>query len=229
MPTMRTNHLIIGFGGALAAGKDTVAKALGEVLEETTDTPYAVIGMSDVLRDAIYVLNPIIKDPFENPSDEEIGLFNRVRWKLQDNSYVHYRDLMQALIDSLGTYEEAYTCAKRRPEVRGFLQRLGTEVGRDLLYQDVWVDVVAARAEKLAQTRNVLITGIRFPNEVEMMKKLSGVSVYVTRKNHKSSSTHSSELSVSEDDFDIVVQNDGTLENVKRSIAPNLAKMITAE
>jgi len=50
-----------------------------------------------------------------------------------------------------------------------------------------------------------------------MVKALSGRAVWVTRPGYEQTGSHASENSVSPDDFDQVLVNDGTLEDLAQS------------
>lgn len=60
------------------------------------------------------------------------------------------------------------------------LQWMGTEAGREVFGEDLWVTSVESRLIK-NQSRNNVITDVRFPNEVEMIHRLGGVCVHVKR------------------------------------------------
>jgi hypothetical protein len=179
--------LIILIGGRMTAGKDVVADYL------VGAHGFRKLGMSDTLAEALYVLNPII------PS---VSFPERDTMRYQEH------------VDSVG-----YVRAKEHPEVRRLLQVLGTEVGRKLLGENIWVE--AAKKKILAlvsEGHNVVITGIRFPNETELenqfyfLNDVVAVSVYVDRPSLPPlESTHSSEGSLSADDFQYVLTNDGTI------------------
>lgn len=174
-----SNTLVIGIGGLLRSGKDTVADYL------VKEHDFVKLGMSDALADALYVLNPVI-------------------WYRSDA--VHY----QWIVNKLG-----YVVAKTVPEVRRLLQVLGTEVGRNMISPTVWVDITQARINALtAAGKRVVITGIRYQNELDMIHALSGVAWWVDRPEVNTGSTHSSETSVTGDDFDAVIENTCSISTV---------------
>jgi hypothetical protein len=61
---------------------------------------------------------------------------------------------------------------------RLMLQMMGTEAGRDVFHKDLWVYVVEQRLKDHA---NVVITDVRFPNEIEAIRAKGGFVVRVTR------------------------------------------------
>ena len=202
------NTILIGLGGAKEAGKDAVADILATASDVTK------MGMSDVLNEILLVLNPLI------PSVS-----------FPDRDTMRYADHIEVV---------GYTEAKTLPEVRRLLQTMGTEVGRNMIDPDVWVNVMAAKvAASRAAGVSVVVTGIRYPNELQMIRDLGGVSVYVTRpatsensrahnarsehitREHEtridahSSELHTSETTLSIEDFDLSLVNDGTFDDLR--------------
>lgn len=245
MSSMRPGNLVIGFGGALAAGKDTVAQRLGKFIEDKhtavreLEDPiagnYTILGMSDVLRDAIMIMRPWIVVPRDFKFFEDNGLNNKVIRHMEGDTFGRYDILFSAVENVLTDHEkfngdceaEAYTIMKRVPGVREFLQRLGTEVGRDLIHHNVWVEVAAHRIFNARKDGHVFITGIRFPNELQMIRDLGGLSVYVDRDSDLDWA-HSSEHSIHPEDFDTVIDNSGTLSDLDTFIIPTFGNLILA-
>ena len=151
---------------------------------------FVKIGMSDVLNEALIKLDP----------------------RVEGEHGVAYR--YSTLIDYYG-----YTEAKAKfPEVRRLLRVLGTEVGRDLLGEDTWVKAVDAKIYRIgvAGNRNVVVTGIRYPNELRMIKQYgAGVAWWIDRPNHNTRSEHTSDNALAETDFDRTIINNGTLDGLR--------------
>ena len=61
---------------------------------------------------------------------------------------------------------------------REALQKMGTEVGRNVFDKDLWVNSMERR---LDFTNNYVITDVRFPNEIEMIQRLNGRVIRVIR------------------------------------------------
>ncbi len=184
-------NIVIGVGGKLTAGKDEFADYL------VREHDFVKLGMSDVLADCLYALDPII---------EVVG---------EEQDVWRYR----RLVDRVG-----YVAAKKNLEVRRLLQYLGTEVGRNIISEDVWVKPAARKIERqLSAGRNVVITGIRYQNELDMVtywddrwsgSSGAGTTVWVDRPELNNSDSHSSESSLSAEDFEYVLSNTGTLEEL---------------
>ena len=58
---------------------------------------------------------------------------------------------------------------------REALQKMGTEVGRDVFHEDFWVLQLEHRMKE--QNKPIVITDVRFPNEIDWIHKMGG-SVY---------------------------------------------------
>lgn len=198
---------LIGLGGKLRAGKDAVADYLSET------HGFRAMGMSDALNDALLTLNPWV-------ALTETTFFTGSGWR----NFIPYRELHA---------EVGYVEAKKIPEVRRLLQVLGTEVGREMFDPDVWAHIAEKRIRSyLADGRDVVITAVRFPNEVEMINRLGGLTVWVERPEtaryegvgSTESASHQSENSVGPDDFAYVLTNDGTLDALYRRVEKRLIR-----
>jgi len=61
---------------------------------------------------------------------------------------------------------------------REALQKVGTEVGRDLFHQDFWVQALDA---KVNFKKHYVITDVRFPNEINWIQENGGIIVEIQR------------------------------------------------
>lgn len=121
------------------------------------------------------------------------------------------------------------------PEVkdRTFLQWLGTEWGRK---QDpnVWVKIVERQIEAASPTANLYVIDVRFPNEMEMLRRHGFLLVNLTRNQGdrmatfgNGSTAHASETALSGPDvkWDKVIENNGSLKDLHLK----LFKMVEVE
>lgn len=115
---------------------------------------------------------------------------------------------------------------------RRVLQEMGTEVMRDSFHQDIWL---FSLKRQIKPGGNYVITDARFKNEIEFIKGLGGKIVYVERgekpvwwpyavddytfdhglMKENYPDVHPSEYSWVGADFDIVIDNNGTLYDLK--------------
>lgn len=178
---------LIALGGYLRSGKDEVAG----VLEE--EYGFVRIGFSNALHEAMLAIDPWL----------HVGEGHALAhgWT---PGWQQYSDLVEAV---------GYVEAKTAPEVRRLLQALGTEFGRNMVGENIWSDITAATIDRhLKAGRSVALTGVRFPNELQMVHSFAGTAIWVDRPGFEPSATaHASETSVGADDFDKVIRNDGSL------------------
>lgn len=164
---------------------------------------WLVIAMSDPLYEALLRLDPLV---------EVSGVSLNVSKFLQKQC------------------KGDWVVAKRNPGVRQMLQRLGTDVVRDLIDVDAWVKIMERKVlSSLRSGRNVAVTGIRFSNELKAIERLGGLAVWVERPaNDLTEDTHASETSLKSEDFQIQVSNSGSLEDLQR-VASQIAGMVAGK
>lgn len=198
---------IIGLGGAKGAGKDTAAKLLGERFG------FEPIAFADPLRDMLYQLNPIVH------TDLIHGTFLD-RWRVRE------------LVDAWG-WDHA---KQSTPEVRLLLQRLGTEAGRQVLGDDVWVHALIERLPDEAKhpwlprerARRFAVTDVRFPNEQEAIRGFGGECWLVMNPEAPINDDHPSEqLAADRAAWDRIVVNDSTLYDLDQRLADAIQQAST--
>lgn len=131
---------------------------------------------------------------------------------------------------------------------RLMLQLVGTETGRLIIHPNVWVislmsqykgihygenlDPFASNEENMKKVTSIkypdwVITDLRFPNEMEAIKKVNGITIKVNRQ-HKYgdlyhipetvdklfNGQHISETALDNAKFDYEIDNDGTIKNL---------------
>lgn len=113
----------------------------------------------------------------------------------------------------LATLVDAYgweRCKDRYPEVRTLLQRCGTDAGRRVLGEDVWVDAVMS---DLPAEQDVVFTDCRFPNEARAIQAAGGFVIRVNRPGYEPGpDAHESETSLDGYPFDFTIVNGRTVE-----------------
>ncbi len=176
--------ILIGLGGYATSGKDAVADFL------VKNHGFYKTYMSKPLEQALLTLDPWVLLPptvdFTKDGFERYSLVHRV----------------------LG-----YDKSKEIPNVRQYLQRLGTEIGRSMFGENSWVDIMTKDVLESGSDR-VVVTGIRYQNEMNAIKHLGGSTVWVERGLTPVNS-HSSDNALGKDDFDLTITNDSTLGNLE--------------
>jgi hypothetical protein len=120
----------------------------------TDECGFVQLAFADALRECVKTLDPYVN------VDDHAGFSGFWRYS--------------QLLDAVG-YEDA----KKNPEVRRLLQVMGTEVARDILGPDTWVNALSLEWETLGYP-DLVITDVRFPNEAEWVRS-RGVMVRVNR------------------------------------------------
>jgi len=170
----------VALTGLAGSGKNAIAEHLVE------QYGYTQLGFADAIRDAALALNPLV--PIDMGHNGEL-IKSTMR--------------LTTLIDSLG-----WEHAKRSvPEVRELLQRLGTDVGRDVISPEVWIDIAVRRASHIDGP--VVFTDCRFPNEVDTIRNHGGLLVRVYRRGIEAVNDHISETAIDDITADLTVLNFG--------------------
>lgn len=128
--------------------------------------------------------------------------------------------ILNPKIDSIthvAHYVEDYgwDMAKQNPEIRRLLQVFGTDVGRRMFGENVWIDMAF---KDIKPDENVVIADVRFPNEADAIKQRGGKVIRVNRHNHSAVNRHKSEIAMDNYMFDHAIYNDGTLDDFTENI-----------
>lgn len=191
-----TEQLVIGVGGLLTAGKDAFADHLVD------QHGFKKLGMSDTLAEALKRLDPWV--PLQDINDGRVATLGTTEWW-------KYSKLLERF---------GYVELKNNPEVRRLLQKLGTEVGRQLFGENFWVNIMIRNVlDALAGgAAGVVFTGVRYPNELQIISRLQHDDIFATsvwvRRPGLVAQGHTSETSVSEEAFEYVLDNDGSLQEL---------------
>ena len=121
---------------------------------------------------------------------------------------------VKAKVDRLG-----WETAKAIPEVRELLQRLGTEVGREMFGDNIWIDYLF---DSLPDGSKVVIPDVRYPNEADAITDLGGAVWRIEREGVKAINGHISDSAMDGYPFDIVAYNNGTIEELYQWVESEL-------
>lgn len=125
---------------------------------------------------------------------------------------------------------------------RLLLQNMGTQIGREIIHPDIWVNsLMAEYKSKLSFNNpvddldweprfiypNFIITDTRFPNELEAVKKREGITIKVNRNpeykwidkqewdlHTRGIVPHESETALDNSTFDYEIDNNGTISDL---------------
>lgn len=124
------------------------------------------------------------------------------------------------------------------------LQLLGTEAGRNVFHEDIWI---YALENRIRNYKNVVVTDTRFPNEIEFIRSKGGVIVevkrgerpewyetalkentdlkYLGKMNEKYPDIHVSEWAWIGKHVDYTIENDGTFDDLKLKVVNLLTEI----
>lgn len=145
------------------------------------------VAFADPIREAVYKLNPKIN--------------------IADMRGVS----LATAVDSLG-WE---TVKVESEDARWLLQRMGTEVGREIFGDNFWVDQAMKKA---VGHDKVVITDVRYPNELEAILGHSGTVWRVIKDDTGAVNRHASESALDGYDFEYIIFNNDTIESLYESV-----------
>lgn len=176
--------MIIGLTGNMGVGKDTVADFL------VTEYGYKKVGFSDVMYDAVCAL-------------WGITLEDALAYK--ETGSVHIRVEWNGAIPS-NVLSHSWTW-------RTFLQRFGTEMGREVFGPDFWVEQFAERYLFDGNSTDYVVRDVRFNNEAELITDYAGDIWHIVRPGYEGDE-HVSEAGINPSYIRGDIGNDGTVEEL---------------
>lgn len=179
--------MIIGFSGYARAGKSEAANALDS-------ERWVVMAFADKLRNFLYVLNPTVV-PGGQPA---FG--------------AHYRPgKLKNIIDTYGW--DGYKDTPYNDEIRRLIQTLGTDCGRNMIGNNVWVDATF-KGMNAGHIVDYAIQDVRFPNEAKAIKDRGGKVIRINKPGVGPYNNHESEIALDDWHFDTYIQNEGSIEDL---------------
>lgn len=180
---------IIGICGFIGSGKDSIADIL------IKDRGFIKLSFAAALKDAVSKIFDWDRDMLEGATKESR------EWREKVDEWWSQRLNIPSLTP------------------RWVLQHWGTNILRDKFHQDIWLASLERKIINLPGETSIVITDCRFPNEIALLKKLGAKMVQINRPMViKSSSTHSSENSWLETEFDVIINNNSTLDNLREEV-----------
>jgi hypothetical protein len=176
--------MIVGLAGYARSGKDTAATGL-------TDYGFQQVAFADILREFLYRLNPSMALP------KSINNLSATGYSVRATS-------LQEVIDKYGW--GGYKESAHGGEIRELLQRLGTECGRQLIDDEIWI-----RAALDGKEGDLVVTDVRFPNEAHAIRDRGGIVIRIVRPGVGAANSHSSETALDDFKFDAIIPNDGSV------------------
>ena len=112
--------------------------------------------------------------------------------------------------------------------IRFMLQSLGTEWGRQLIADEIWVQQGKENIEhQFSHGMNVVNTDLRFPNEAKMVKELGGYIIHIIRDHNDNAvnsatnglKNHPSDSGIPLELVDFAIYNNGSIEMLHDEVA----------
>lgn len=103
---------------------------------------------------------------------------------------------------------------------RDLLRTLGTEWGREYVREDIWVWRARQRIAEAAKAgaSSVAVCDVRFKNELEFIRGELGGQVWWIERPGTAAGEHVSDVSLTAQDCDRIVQNAGSLDHLRWAI-----------
>jgi dephospho-CoA kinase len=170
---------------------------VGEIL--VRDHGFKRVAFADAVRECVYALNPLIPTLF-------------------GQGFAQHESLQDA-VD-----RDGWEDTKKNPAVRALLQRMGTEVGREIIDPDIWIKIAERKAHDLRRLgHHVVFTDVRFFNEYEAIELFGGEVWRIERPGTGPVNAHVSDnINVP---VDRIVRNDSTLDDLNWEVV-KLLKLI---
>lgn len=146
--------------------------------------------------------------------------------------------LYQGLAVMLGVPEGVLRdrSAKERPlsgfgaAPRHLLQTLGTEWGRQMIRDDIWLRVAFWRWEQAAAAGLglIVVPDVRFENEARLIRENGGEVWLIHRPGVEPVAAHCSEAGIALRLIDRLVVNDGTVDQLRERVEETFSRMVVA-
>ena len=214
--------MLYGISGKIGTGKDLVGSII-QYLETVDDsTPeefmwrhvdrgdpliqpkYEIKKFADAIKDIVCIMIGCTREQLEDREFKEKELGEG--WELIRTTSSYGAPDEIRLPDSIQWVHDI----RETLTPRKILQLLGTECGRQVIHPNIWVNALFS---KYNGDKNWIITDVRFPNELEAIKKRGGITIRINRKTEESGE-HSSETALDNAEFDHVIENDGVIEEL---------------
>ena len=185
--------MVIGLNGRLKSGKDTTFQIIQELYPHAERVSFA-----DKLKDSAAASLNMSRDSLEklkNIEDIQLGLIFPATEE--------YDEIFNEMIEWSMT-------------IREYLQRYGTESHRDVFGENFWIDQ-ALPLDVNHFDRLLVVTDVRFPNEVQRVKDVGGTMWKIERETETLFSAHPSEQDL-DSYINVFVDNTGTLDDLRTQV-----------
>ena len=115
----------------------------------------------------------------------------------------------------------------KKSTIRDVMQILGTNLLREGFNNNIHV---ASTLGSIKENEKIIITDMRFPNELEAIKKHNGITIRINRGLVERTGKliqepeHISETALDDAKFDYIIENNGTIEELLEQVKKILIK-----
>lgn len=256
---MKTSKYLIGIGGKANSGKDLVGRIIqyltSDVEEKYTFEEYEesfskfgttlqylpnweIKKFADKLKDIVCLLIGCTREQLEDREfkEKELGeewwYWSNTALNICPKEYGTFPNKMYRTKKEADKARDLYTLDRHnlshivKPTPRILLQQIGTDLFRNQLHPNTWVNATFADY----QNDNWIITDVRFPNELEAIKKRNGITIRINRGLVERTGKmiqepeHISETALDNAKFDYVIENDCTIDDLIEKVREILIK-----
>jgi hypothetical protein len=105
---------------------------------------------------------------------------------------------------------------------RQLMQSMGTEWARNTVHPDVWVKLAEQNLDYMTKALGAVlgfvVSDVRFENEADLIRRRGGTIVHISRADAQAVNPHVSEAGVAGTKDDLLMFNNGTIEEFLRSL-----------
>ena len=113
------------------------------------------------------------------PGSGKTTIVHRLRMLLAPTTHVKFADIIYKMHDAIRTIGHHYDLPVKEKD-RQLLQFLGTEWGRQQFGEDVWVNALLSKYDKVKDDAGyMLVDDVRYVNELEAIQSVGGQVIWL--------------------------------------------------
>jgi hypothetical protein len=219
---------LILLSGKLRSGKNQLCEYLTDDFQKnglSVKQDLYAKDLKDACAQDFKILSDVINQHI-NSIKSSVGVF----FDMHDKISISAQDNIFNTIDKMKFKDENFY-EDKTDITRALLQLYGTDIFRNRVDENYWMKKLAERINNDSDNDVIIITDVRFPNELEdihdFIKGRRIVSVRINRPMNRNSSSneHVSETALDDYTFwEYIVDNEGTLEDLK-----NISKYLSED
>ena len=200
--------MIVSFSGRAGAGKDTAAKAL-------YSRGFKKVSFAEPIKKILCEFMHLDIEHLDKVKDRKFNspltlnpMFCAV--------LIEYLNEIQELSEGQEKLVLTYMVDKEIHSMREFMQFFGTDIARELVDENIWVNYALRNVPELA-----VFTDVRFPNELAAMQKYEADCLYIEKLTSKypTKRKHKSELAIKGSEKGLIkIENNGSIEELHKNV-----------